>query len=360
MSSFSTAAAGVAACADIAEEADLLDAACPKAITPAMQTTTSRVRTRALKSLPVDLIYSFLLGVNAALADSVRYAVNRQHVSGDTIVDVVSLGITDHIFEGRLHDGVELLVDHRLFPEITLPVLHPLEIRSGHAPGIGQNVGDHEDALVGEDVVGSGGCRSVRAFGEDAALHAVGVAAGDDIFRGGGNKNFALRDEQVGSIALLRAGESVDGPVFLAEIHQSLQVDAVRVVQAAANLGNANHLITCLMHQQSGIGAHVAEALHDDAGSFAIQSQLLTGFIADDHYAAASGLAASAGAADVDGFSGHACRYRLAHVHGVGIHHPRHDLFVGIDVGGGNVFFRADEFDQFGGVAPSHTFDFAH
>ena len=53
-------------------------------------------------------------------------------------------------------------------------------------------------------------------------------------------------------------------------------------------------------------------------------------------------------------------RHRLAHVHGIGVHHPRHDLFVGVDVGGGNVFFGADEFDQFGGVAARHALDFAH
>ena len=89
-------------------------------------------------------------------------------------------------------------------------------------------------------------------------------------------------------------------------------------------------------------------------------SSLLAGFVADDHHAAAGGFAASARTANVDGLSGHARRYRLAHVHGVGVHHPRHDLFVGIDVGGGNVFFRADEFDQLRGVAPGHALDFAH
>ena len=67
-----------------------------------------------------------------------------------------------------------------------------------------------------------------------------------------------------------------------------------------------------------------------------------------------------AGSADVDGLAGHARGHRLAHVHGVGVHHPGHDLFVGVDVGRGNVFFRADEFDQFGGVAPRHALELAH
>ena len=51
--------------------------------------------------------------------------------------------------------------------------------------------------------------------------------------------------------------------------------------------------------------------------------------------------------------------HRLPHVHGVGVHHPCHGLLVGVDVGRGNVFFRADEFDQLGGVAAGHALQFA-
>ena len=54
--------------------------------------------------------------------------------------------------------------------------------------------------------------------------------------------------------------------------------------------------------------------------------------------------------------SGHS----LPHVHGIGIHHPGHDLFVGVDVGSGNIFFGPDEFDKLRGVAASHALDLAH
>src|SRR4029077_17378101 len=106
--------------------------------------------------------------------------------------------------------------------------------------------------------------------------------------------------------------------------------------------------------------AHIAEALHDDAALFAGKAQFLAGFVAHDHHAAASGLASSSGSANVDGLAGYYRRHGLAHVHGIGIHHPGHDLFVGIDVGGGNVLLGANEFDQFGGVTTSHALDFTH
>src|SRR6202011_767733 len=69
---------------------------------------------------------------------------------------------------------------------------------------------------------------------------------------------------------------------------------------------------------------------------------------------------ATAGAANVDGLSRYYGSNRLAHVHRVCVHHPSHDLFVGIYIRGGDVFLRADEFNQFSGVAPCHALELAH
>ena len=57
--------------------------------------------------------------------------------------------------------------------------------------------------------------------------------------------------------------------------------------------------------------------------------------------------------------AGHDGGHGLAHVHGVGVHHPGHGLLVGVDVGRGNVFFRPDELDQLRGVAAGHALQFA-
>ena len=47
-------------------------------------------------------------------------------------------------------------------------------------------------------------------------------------------------------------------------------------------------------------------------------------------------------------------------MHGIGIHDPRHGLLVGIDVGRGHVFFRADELDELRGVAARHALQLTH
>src|SRR4029077_18090409 len=105
------------------------------------------------------------LGVDAALADGIGDAIDGQHISRDAIVDAVSLGEADHVLESALHDVLELLVDYRFFPEISLAVLHPLEIRRGDATRVAQDVGNHEHAFVGQNIVSGCGGGTIGAFG---------------------------------------------------------------------------------------------------------------------------------------------------------------------------------------------------
>ncbi len=109
-----------------------------------------------------------------------------------------------------------------------------------------------------------------------------------------------------------------------------------------------------------GVGADVAESLHDHASGRPVDAELSASLIAHDHHAAPGGFAASARSANIDRLASNNSRDGLAHVHGVGVHHPGHDLFVGVDVRRGNVFFGADELNQFGGVAARHALQFAH
>ena len=103
-------------------------------------------------------------GVDAALFGGVSYAVDGEHVGCDAVVDVVGLGVGDNVVEAFGHDAVETLVDLGLGPEVAHAVLDPLEVTRGDAAGVGEDVGDDEDAFVGEDFVGDGGGGAVGAF----------------------------------------------------------------------------------------------------------------------------------------------------------------------------------------------------
>ena len=126
--------------------------------------------------------------------------------------------------------------------------------------------------------------------------------------------------------------EAVHRPIFLAEFDQTVQVDPVLVVEASTHLGDANNFVSSLMHEMGSVGADVAESLHNHAAALTRQAELLDGLVAYHHHAAAGSLAASSGATDVDGLSGNARGHGLPHVHGVCVHHPGHDLFVGVDL----------------------------
>src|SRR6476469_8903148 len=188
---------------------------------------SAKIRTAiwAVSFLSMGFILPPKLCVDTALADGVGHTIDGQHISGDAVVDAVGFRVTDHVFERRLHDAIQLLVDHGLFPEVSLAILHPLEIRGGDASCVGEDVGNNEDAFFAEHVIGGGGGGTVGALGENAALEAIDVSAGDYVLGGSGNQDLAFSGEQFGSIVFLRAGETVHGAVLLAKIYQGFQID---------------------------------------------------------------------------------------------------------------------------------------
>ena len=86
---------------------------------------------------------------------------------------------------------------------------------------------------------------------------------------------------------------------------------------------------------------------------------MLGGLARHDHHAAAGGFAAAQRAAHLDRLAGHDRRRGIADVHAVGVHHPRHDLIVGVDVGRGHVLVGADRVDDLRDVAPGQRLELA-
>ena len=80
------------------------------------------------------------------------------------------------VVEARHHNLFQLLVHLLLVPEIALPVLHPFEIRNSNAAGIGQNIGNHKDLLLGQNRIRDKRGRSVGAFAKNLCLNPVRVA----------------------------------------------------------------------------------------------------------------------------------------------------------------------------------------
>ena len=87
--------------------------------------------------------------------------------------------------------------------------------------------------------------------------------------------------------------------------------------------------------------------------------EVLGRFARDDHHAAAGRLAAAERSAHLDRLAGDDRRRGVADVHAVGVHHPRHDLVVGVDVGRGHVLLRADGVDDLRDVAARERLELA-
>ena len=56
--------------------------------------------------------------------------------------------INEDVFELLVHDG--------FLPEVTLAVLHPLEVGSSDSAGVGEDIGDDEDTFIADLAVATG------------------------------------------------------------------------------------------------------------------------------------------------------------------------------------------------------------
>ena len=131
------------------------------------------------------------------------------------------------------------------------------------------------------------------------------------------------------------------------------------VEHAALPVGDGDDLRSLFREQLGRDRSDVAEALYGHRRAFEREAEVLDRFARHDHDAAAGGFAPPQRAAELDRLAGHDGRRGVADVHRVGVHHPGHDLLVGVHVRRRHVLFRTDRVDDFGDVAPRQRFDLA-
>ena len=169
------------------------------------------------------------------------------------------------------------------------------------------------------------------------------------------------RRQQLVRIGRLRAREAVDrcraSPSVL---QQRADVDAVRVVQRAVILADADDLVALLRTSASPRSSPHCRSPARSPGSRS--GDMPRCFSAWSHTTATPRPVASRRPREPPRFTGlpvTTARHRLPHVHGVGVHDPRHRLLVGVHVRRGNVLLRPDELDQLRRVAARQPLQFA-
>ena len=122
---------------------------------------------------------------------------------------------------------------------------------------------------------------------------------------------------------------------------------------------NSDHACTRTGEQASCFTPHVTKTLHRHASAFNGDVGTARYFQTADEYAATGGFITTQRAAKMDWFTGDHAGHGSAVVHGVSIHHPRHDFPVGTDIRGRNIFLRSDDNADFTGIAAGQTLQFA-
>ena len=120
----------------------------------------------------------------AAFVARLGYAANRDGIGSISHVQLLTASqIGDGEVRGR-HLHIELSENLVFLPEVVHVALHLLKITAGHATGIGQKVGNQQDAAFPNLSVGFRCRRTVGAFSNDAHAGAdpANVVAGDLVF----------------------------------------------------------------------------------------------------------------------------------------------------------------------------------
>jgi hypothetical protein len=90
-------------------------------------------------------------------------------------------------------------------------------------------------------------------------------------------------------------------PIAFLVLEQLVDIDAIRIVEAAVILGDADNLIAVLRQQARSIRANVAKALDDHAAAVDGHVEIAQALVAHHHHAAAGGFLASARTANANG-----------------------------------------------------------
>ena len=139
--------------------------------------------------------------------------------------------------------------------------------------------------------------------------------------------------------------------------HRRRHVEAARIDERPGVVLHRDELGTGLDEQLGRRSADVAHALHRDARAVERQADPPRRLAAGDEDAATGRLDAAERAAEVQGLAGDDAGRGGAGVHRVRVHHPGHDLAVGVHVGRRDVALRADDDADLAGVAARHALE---
>src|SRR5580658_6424518 len=192
------------------------------------------------------------LGVDAADPNRVHDPLYGHDVGGGSVVDfALGRDLVDRLV-GVDHHALQPVVDLAEGPEVPLDVLRPLEVADGDAARVREDVGQHGDLLLEEDLVRLGERGAVRGLGNDLRLHLVRILGRQYVLEGGRHEDVRLRLEDLFVGDRLRAGEPDDGAGLLLVRLDGVRVEPVRLPDAALGVRDGDDLRALLVVEDVG------------------------------------------------------------------------------------------------------------
>ena len=189
---------------------------------------------------------------------------------------------------------------------------------------------------------------TIGSFSEAAALELPGVFSGNHSIDRRRNKNIARKCEEFLWINTIVLGKRPQVSLLQHMLFGGFDVYSLGVIKRGVRVADPDDLdATFVRQRQSRYRTDVAESLHNGGALFRIYFQHVHGALNQVNNAAPGRFTPALGTPDRDRLAGNDFVYGVAHVNGVRIHEPSHDLFVRAHVGSHDVSVRADERNHF-------------
>ena len=235
-----------------------------------------------------------------------------------------------------------------------MQILHPFEIGNDHPACIRQNIGNQKHTFFLQNSIRVEGGRTIGSFGENPALQALRVFFRDLHLQRGGHEYVTLELKELLITNLLTIGASFQDVAFADHFQQSFHRQPLGVIKSARPVRHSNHLDPDVGQFFCDHSADVSEALDCSRAFAEIYTQMFRRLDNRIDDAAACRFFSSQSAADGHWLAGDYLRHRTSFVLRVGIHDPRHDLFIRSHIRSGHIDIGANEVKNFSREASGH------
>ena len=248
---------------------------------------------------------------------------------------------------GGAHPPAQLAADRGGVPGVPLQVLHPLEVADGHAAAVDEDVGDDPDPALGEDRLALGRRRAVRRLDDAAGTSTpLGVLLGDLALAARRGSARRTGTSRISSRARPRRRAPQPSRNRCSSTHARRRPPMSRPSRVDEPAGDVADADDRARRAAAARGRRCRRRCRSPAPrsrcppmrrSIALEHAL--GHLDD---AEPGGDAAHGGAAEHLRLAGDDLRHRVAVLHRVGVHEPRHLALAGAHVGRRDVAVLAD------------------